>query len=151
MEAVRELLSRIAAGEERCLTALLSAGARPETSFSPDWPAMDRRTRALVQLAALLVSGADTNTLRLAVEEASATGSGDAAIVRVLLLAAAAVGRAQAAAGAPRLALALDLDLSGTEEVESPTGATAPRTVPGPRPRIARLPRASGTRHAPAS
>ena len=151
MEAVRELLGRIAAGEEGCLTALLSARARSQPAFSPDWPAMDRRTRALVQLAALLVSGADTNTLRYAVEEASATGCADAAIVRVLLLAAAAAGRAQAVAGAPRLALALDLDLGRIEGADSPTGATAPRPVPGPPPRIAKLPRASDTRRAPAS
>ncbi len=111
MEAVRELLGRIAAGDERYLRALLSVPPRPQPAFSPAWPAMDRRTRALVQLSALLASGADTNTLRSAVEEAAATGCGDAAVVRVLLIAAAAAGRAQAAAGAPRLALALDLDL----------------------------------------
>ena len=111
MEAVRELLDRIASSEESCLRALLCAPACSHPAFSRAWPAMDRQTRALVQLSALLASGADTNALRSAVEQATATGCGDAAVVRVLLLAAAAAGRAQAAAGAPRLALALDLDL----------------------------------------
>ena len=110
MDAVRELLGQIAAGDEPCLRALLS-GAPPKPNLASAWPAMDRRTRALVQLSALLASGADTNTLRAAVEQAMATGCGDGAIVRVLLLAAGAAGRAQAAAGAPKLALALDLDV----------------------------------------
>ena len=73
--------------------------------------ALDRDTRALVQLSALLAVGAATVSLRWAVDVASAAGVDDAALVRVLLSGAGAVGAAQTVSNAPRLALALGLDV----------------------------------------
>jgi alkylhydroperoxidase/carboxymuconolactone decarboxylase family protein YurZ len=104
MDGSAELLRRLAAGDESSLRAVLSAAP-------PADPALDRPTRALVQLAALLAVDAGTSSLRWAVEIASAAGVDDAALVRVLLTAASTTGTAQAVASAPRLALALDVDV----------------------------------------
>jgi 4-carboxymuconolactone decarboxylase len=79
---------------------------------------LDRETRALVQLSALLAVGAATVSLRWAVDVASAAGVDDAALVRVLLAGAGAVGAAQTVSNAPRLALALGLDV---DEAWQPT------------------------------
>jgi alkylhydroperoxidase family enzyme len=99
-----ELLRRLAAGDERCLQSALSA-------VPPSDAALDRPTRALVQLAALLAVDAGTASLRWAVDVASAAGVDDASLVQVLLTAAAATGTAQAVTSAPRLALALGVDV----------------------------------------
>jgi 4-carboxymuconolactone decarboxylase len=99
-----ELLRRLAAGDERCLEAVLSV-------VPPSGAALDRPTRALVQLAALLAADAGTASLRWAVDIASAAGVDDASLVQVLLSAAAATGTAQAITSAPRLALALGVDV----------------------------------------
>jgi alkylhydroperoxidase/carboxymuconolactone decarboxylase family protein YurZ len=72
---------------------------------------LDRRTRALVQLSALLADDAGTDSLRWAADVAAAAGADDAALVRVLTTAAAATGAAQTVRSAPRLALALDVDI----------------------------------------
>lgn len=73
-------------------------------------PALDRRTRVLVRLAALIAVGACTESLRWAVELASTTGADDDALAAVLIAIASAAGTAQLVESAPRLALALGFD-----------------------------------------
>ena len=99
-----QLLRRLASADERSLQTMLSPARAPRA-------ALDRDTRALVQLSALLAVGAATVSLRWAVDVASAAGVDDAALVRVLLSGAGAVGAAQTVSNAPRLALALGLDV----------------------------------------
>jgi 4-carboxymuconolactone decarboxylase len=77
----------------------------------PTTEALDRRTRALIRLAALLVLGAPTTSVQWAVELASATGADVETLTGVLLAAAPAAGTAQVCESAPRLALALGFDL----------------------------------------
>ena len=104
MDATVELLRRLAAGDEPSLRIILSEGR--------DQPgALDRVTRALVQLSALLAANAGTTSLRWAVDRAASAGVDDAALVQVLLTSAYAIGFAQTVASAPRLALALDIDI----------------------------------------
>jgi hypothetical protein len=98
------LLRRLAAGDERSLQEVLSSVRGAGT-------ALDRETRALVQLSALLAVGAATVSLRWAVDVASATGVDDARLVGVMLAVAGAVGAAQTVSNAPRMALALGLDV----------------------------------------
>jgi 4-carboxymuconolactone decarboxylase len=100
-----QLLRRLAASDERSLRAILSSARGTGT-------ALDRETRALVQLSALLAVGAATVSLRWAVEVASTAGVDDARLVGVLLAVASAVGAAQTVSNAPRLALALGLDVA---------------------------------------
>jgi alkylhydroperoxidase family enzyme len=104
VEATVELLRRLAAGDEPSLRVILS-----ERHDQPG--ALDRVTRALVQLSALLAADAGTTSLRWAVDRASSVGVDDAALVQVLLSSAYATGFAQTVASAPRLALALDVDI----------------------------------------
>jgi hypothetical protein len=99
-----QLLRRLAASDEQSLRAVLS-------SVRGGGTALDRETRALVQLSALLAVGAATVSLRWAVDVASTAGVDDARLVRVLLAAAGVVGAAQTVSNAPRLALALGLDV----------------------------------------
>ena|SRR5436305_10834848 len=94
MAAGDEVFLSVAPGDERPIPA-----------------ALDRVTRARVQLAALLMTGAATTSLRWAVERACASGIDDAAVTQVLLSTAPIAGAAQTVAAAPRLALALDIDL----------------------------------------
>jgi 4-carboxymuconolactone decarboxylase len=100
MSEPRDLLRRLAAGDEQSLEIAL------ETP-----PGLDRRTRVLVRLAALLAIGAPTASLRWAVELALATGVGDDAVAAVLVSTAADTGAAQVADSASRLALALGFDV----------------------------------------
>jgi hypothetical protein len=72
---------------------------------------LDRETRALVQLSALVAGDAGTTSLRWAADVAAAAGADDAALIRVLTSAGSAAGAAQTVKSAPRLALALDLDI----------------------------------------
>jgi hypothetical protein len=72
---------------------------------------LDRQTRALVQLSALIADDAPTASLRWAADVAATAGADDTTLVRVLAAAARATGSAQTAKTAPRLALALDVDI----------------------------------------
>lgn len=67
-------------------------------------------------MAALLVADASTDSLRWAVDLASATGAGDDAVAAVLIATGSAAGSAQLVATAGRLARALGYD------PEQPTG-----------------------------
>jgi alkylhydroperoxidase/carboxymuconolactone decarboxylase family protein YurZ len=86
----------------------------PTPEFESDYglttPALDRRTRVLVRLAALIAVGACTESLRWAVELASTSGADDDALAAVLLATASAAGSAQLVEIAPRLALALGFE-----------------------------------------
>jgi alkylhydroperoxidase/carboxymuconolactone decarboxylase family protein YurZ len=104
VNATEELLRRLAANDEGCVHGVPPHGGRGPA-------ALDRETRALVQLSALLAADAGTATLRWAVEVASTTGVDDATLVQVLLTAASVTGAAQTVSSAPRLALALDMDV----------------------------------------
>jgi alkylhydroperoxidase/carboxymuconolactone decarboxylase family protein YurZ len=103
----RELLRRLAAGDEASLEAAFSSQAGREGAGRN----LDRTTRMLVELAALLATDAPTTSVRWAAERAAAAGADDDALVGVLLAAAATAGGAQMVTSAPRLALALDVDL----------------------------------------
>jgi 4-carboxymuconolactone decarboxylase len=107
----QDLLSRLAANDERSLQALLVP--TPESAGGGVVPALalDRRTRGLVRLGALIAVDACTASLRWAVELASSTGVDDEAVLGALLAAASAAGSAQVVSSAPRLALALGFDL----------------------------------------
>jgi 4-carboxymuconolactone decarboxylase len=102
----RELLRRLASGDERSLQSVLA----PDPSPAAALPLLDRLTRTLVRLAALLVLDGSAESLSWAVELASTTGAGDDALVAVLLATGPAAGSAQLVASAPRLALALGVE-----------------------------------------
>jgi alkylhydroperoxidase/carboxymuconolactone decarboxylase family protein YurZ len=104
VESACELLGHVAACDVQYLRAALS-------NDREQWGALDRVTRALVRLAALIATDAGTTSLRWAVDEAARAGADDAALVQVLVSAATAAGAAQAVLSAPRLALALDVDI----------------------------------------
>jgi 4-carboxymuconolactone decarboxylase len=107
----RDLLRRLAAADERSLRALLAPipERRPGDPESPG--ALDRQTRELVRLAALLAVEASSTSLRWAVELASTSGVDDRAVVGALAATAGATGTTQAVSSAPRLALALGFDV----------------------------------------
>jgi 4-carboxymuconolactone decarboxylase len=107
----QDLLRTLARGEERSIRAVLV----PNPEFAPDRAAvpeaLDRQTRVLVRLAALLAVDASTTSLRWAVELAASTGVDDETVIEAIAAAASAVGSAQLVASAPRLALALGFDI----------------------------------------
>jgi alkylhydroperoxidase/carboxymuconolactone decarboxylase family protein YurZ len=103
----RELLRSLSEADERSLQDVV----RPMPEWAgPSGTALDRSTRVLVELAALLAADAPIASVRWAVERAGATGVDDEELVGVLLAAGPATGGAQTVTSAPRLALALDLD-----------------------------------------
>jgi alkylhydroperoxidase/carboxymuconolactone decarboxylase family protein YurZ len=106
----RELLALLAASDEQALRAVLEP--TPEFNETPGAAAvLERRTRVLVRLAALLALNASTTSLRWAVELALATGLRDEAVAGVLAGAASCAGAAVTTSCAPRLATALELEL----------------------------------------
>lgn len=112
VNATNELLQALAAHDERCLYAALWPGSPLREGDH----ALDRRTRMLVQLAALVAADASTSSLRWAVDRAAATGADDRSLVQVLRTVGRAAGSAQTVTTAPRLALALDLDTGVTDQ-----------------------------------
>jgi alkylhydroperoxidase/carboxymuconolactone decarboxylase family protein YurZ len=105
-----QLLRELAAGDQGSLEAVMAP--RPELGLcDPLGQALDRRTKMLVRLAALLAVGASTTSLRWAVEMASTNGAEDACLAAVLLASAPATGTARVVETAPRLALALGYDV----------------------------------------
>jgi alkylhydroperoxidase/carboxymuconolactone decarboxylase family protein YurZ len=89
-----------------------------ERGYELTKPALDRSTRVLVRLAALIVVGACTESLRWAVELASTTGADDDALAAVLVATGCAAGSAQLVESAPRLALALGFDASAGDSAD---------------------------------
>ena len=110
MSEARDLLLRLAAHDESSLRSVLHPAPEHAGDEALARP-LDRRTRVLVRLAALLAVGASTTSLRWATELVTATGLDDDAVLGVLIAAAGAVGSARIVASAPRLALALGFDV----------------------------------------
>jgi 4-carboxymuconolactone decarboxylase len=107
----RDLLLRLAAGDERSLRAVLRPTNEPASGeLAQERSGLDRRTRLLVHLGALLALDASTESLRWAVDLASAAGAGEDAVAAVLLATGSAAGSAQLVSSAARLALALDYE-----------------------------------------
>jgi alkylhydroperoxidase/carboxymuconolactone decarboxylase family protein YurZ len=113
----QRLLRRIAAGDERCLESVMAPTPEFGLADCVSGEPLDRRTRTLVRLAALLVLGAPTTSVQWAAELASTNGADVDTITGVLLAAARAAGAARVVQSAPRLALALgfDLELDGRD------------------------------------
>jgi hypothetical protein len=104
MDEARKVLRELAACDGQRLRAVLAADAASSSE-------LDRETRALVQLAALMVGDAGTVSVRWAADIAAVAGADDATLVGVLIAAASASGAVQTVKSAPRLALALDGDV----------------------------------------
>jgi 4-carboxymuconolactone decarboxylase len=117
----RDMLRRLAANDEASVRAVLACS--PISGPAADSPSMlDRRTRVLVQLAALLVVDASTESLRWAADLAGTNGADDGAVAAVLVAAGFVAGSAQLVAIAPRLALALGLEpAEGNSLTEEPS------------------------------
>ena len=109
-EAAR-VLRRLAAGDERLLETVMLPTPEFGLPRGPVDNSLDRRTRLLIRLAALLAAGAPTAAVQWAVELAAAGGAGVETMTGVLLASAPAVGTAGVVESAPRLALALGFDL----------------------------------------
>ncbi len=113
---VHDLLRRLASGDERSLRLVLAPAAEHGAHGMGDLQAeimlLDRPTRALVRLAALLAVDAPTASLQWAVERAMASGVTDAGVAAVLLSTAPTTGEAQMSVNVSRLALALGFDVA---------------------------------------
>jgi alkylhydroperoxidase/carboxymuconolactone decarboxylase family protein YurZ len=103
-DEARQLLRRLAAGDELCLEMVLWPGATSSPAL------LDTRTRLLVRLAALLALDASTESLSWAVDLASAAGADDEALAAVLIVSGHTAGSAQLAKSASRLASALGME-----------------------------------------
>jgi alkylhydroperoxidase/carboxymuconolactone decarboxylase family protein YurZ len=117
VDDARHLLRRLAAGDEICLDAILRPGVASGTPTPATAPLLDTRTRLLVQLAALLALDASTESLRWAVDLASAAGADDDALTAVLIVSGHTAGSAQLATSASRLATALGIERDGDDRV----------------------------------
>lgn len=145
----RQLLRRLAANDEACLASVLRPGVGSEPAQPGTHRLLDARTSWLVRLAALLALDASTESLRWAVDLASAAGVDDDALAAVLIVSGRTGGSAQLATSASRLALALGIEPA--DEVRGVTARAARRQRRGRRPPSAtRLP-AFGRRRAPGS
>jgi hypothetical protein len=102
-----DLLRRLASHDERLLGTVLRLMPGGDLDHLCG---LDRRTRMLVRLGALLAIDAATSSLRWAVELASTSGAGDDALAAVLLSAGGTAGSAQLVASASRLVEALDFE-----------------------------------------
>lgn len=102
-----ELLRRLASHDEGSLRTVLQLTPGGELDHLC---ALDRRTRMLVRLGALLAIDAATSSLCWAVELASTSGAGDDVMAAVLLSAGGTAGSAQLVASASRLVEALELE-----------------------------------------
>ena len=127
----QDLLRRLARHDERSLRTVLAPGPEFADAAFADGDArtaqcLDRTTRGLVRLAALLAIGASTESLRWAVDLASASGADDEAVTSVLIAAGLAAGSAQLVESAPRLALALGVELEPVEDVLWPYWPSRP-------------------------
>ncbi|HEX4009552.1 MAG TPA: hypothetical protein VHX62_06075 [Solirubrobacteraceae bacterium] len=107
MSAAEALLVRLAAADERSLHATLTAVAVARHD-RPDAPAgLDRRSRCLVRLAAMLAVGAPRESVCWAADQASTSGADDDELAAVLLVIGPCARAAGLAVAGPRLAAAL--------------------------------------------
>ena len=105
-QGAQELLRRLVLNDERTVRRALQGGA----SALADTPGLDRKTEALVGLAALLSVGAHATACRVAVEHARGARASDEELVAVLLAVAPAIGYARVVGAAPALELAMGFD-----------------------------------------
>ena len=112
----QDLLRRLARHDECSVRSVLAPRPELGDAEARAGQCLDRTTRGLVRLAALLAIGASTESLRWAVDLASASGVDDEAVTAVLIAAGLAAGSAQLVASAPRLALALGVELEPMED-----------------------------------
>lgn len=110
MSEGRDLLCRLARQDERLLQTVLLPTPEGRGGAASPGSSLDRRTRFLVRLAALLAVDACAESLCWAVELAATNGADDEAVAAVLIAAGCAAGSAQLVASAPRLALALGFE-----------------------------------------
>jgi alkylhydroperoxidase/carboxymuconolactone decarboxylase family protein YurZ len=117
MENSEELLRRVVAGDEQSLRAILTPtpelgdGEGRSELTAAAIAALGRHTRNLVRLAALLVLGACTDSVRWAVDLACANGASEEALAAVLVSTAADAGEVRLVWSAARLATALGIDV----------------------------------------
>ncbi len=111
MSGPRELLGRLAAGNDDSLRAILT----PIPGRSRAQPLCERflgrHTESLVRLGALFAVNAPPASLRWAVDLAAAAGVDDEEVVATLIAVAFIAGSAQAVCTSPSLALALGFDV----------------------------------------
>lgn len=105
-----DLLRELAGHDDVALRRIVAPVPPPDPVGPRCVQPLDRRTRLLVQLAALLACGASAQSLRWAVELAGASGADDEALAAVLVAIGPAVGSVQLVASAPRLAQALGVE-----------------------------------------
>ena len=73
--------------------------------------ALDRKTRALAQLGALIGLDGDTSSYVASVQDAQAAGASEAEIVATLVAVISSAGIVRASSAAPKIALALGFEL----------------------------------------
>ena len=113
----RDLLLQLAAADEGVLRAILCPTLEPanaERTSAGEF--LDRRTRLLVRLGALLSLDAPIDSVRWAVDLASSAGADEDALAAVLLATGSAAGAAQLVSSAARLAAALDYEMGWPED-----------------------------------
>jgi alkylhydroperoxidase/carboxymuconolactone decarboxylase family protein YurZ len=116
----RATLRRLALRDDRFIEQLLADERR--SSFEPE---LDARSRALVQVGALIALDAGPPSYMSAADKALLAGASYEEIVDTLLAVLPVVGAARVVSAAPNLALALGYDTAAAlEAVESrdPTG-----------------------------
>ncbi len=107
----RDLLRRLAAGDEDAARAVLAL--RPEPTGSGREPVLPPGVRTLVRLASLVAVDAPAASLRWAVELAACSGVRDDEIAGVLVTIGSDIGIARVVSAAPRLAMAIGYDVGG--------------------------------------
>jgi alkylhydroperoxidase/carboxymuconolactone decarboxylase family protein YurZ len=147
-QEARDLLRRLAGHDERTVRAVLAP--TPEFGDVAPGPRLDRSTRVLVRLAALLAIGASAESLCWAVELAAASGADDETVAAVLVAGGSAAGSAQLVASAAALAVALGLELE-PEPADGSIGRADRRSTRGRRPPTSTPRRVFDTPHAPES
>lgn len=107
MDRVEEVLRRIALNDEKSVGSVLALGAAADSGLG-----LDPKTRALIQLGALVSLGATTTSYRWIVELAYGGGATDDELLAVLSAVAPAAGVARVVSAAPSLALAMGYDVA---------------------------------------
>ena len=115
MSRAESTLRRLALNDESAVARALEIG-RSGVHDS----LLDERTFALVQLGALLCSGAARESLRWAVELAEARGATENEIVAVLEAIAPVAGLARTVGAAPDLAIAIGYDIEASLDDAAP-------------------------------
>jgi hypothetical protein len=105
-EGAEALLLRLAAADERSLHAMVTAVAGRQDQ-SGATAGLDRRSRGLVRLAAVLAVGASRESVCWAADEATTSGADDDDLAAVLLVIGPCARAAGLAVAGPRLAAAL--------------------------------------------